>query len=198
MVGFAFMAGYYGLAFVMSIYLQQQRGLSSLQTGLLFVPMMLAGATLTPFSARLAERVGPRNLVGLGMILITAGLTILAVAATGAANGVISMLMVIVGVGGPLVMPPVTAVVLNTVSTEQAGTASGVFNTSRQLGGALAVAVFGAFLGDTATITSGVTISLLIAAGTAATAAAISQCLKPPGLVTAAGAPASVRAQRPR
>ena len=197
-VGFAFMAGYYGLPFVMSIYLQQQRGLSSLQTGLLFVPMMLAGATLTPFSARLAERVGARNLVGIGMLLITAGLTILAVAATGAANGVISMLMVIVGVGGPLVMPPVTAVVLNTVSTEQAGTASGVFNTSRQLGGALAVAVFGAFLGDTATITSGVTISLLIAAGTAATAAAISQCLKPPGLVTAAGAPASVRAQRPR
>ncbi len=51
-VGFAFMVGYYGLPFVMSLYLQQLRGLSSLSTGLAFLPMMLIGAALTPFSAR--------------------------------------------------------------------------------------------------------------------------------------------------
>ena len=58
-VGFAFIVGYYGLPFVMSLYLQQLRGLSPLATGLAFLPMMLVGAALTPFSARLAERWAP-------------------------------------------------------------------------------------------------------------------------------------------
>jgi MFS transporter, DHA2 family, methylenomycin A resistance protein len=56
-VGFAFIVGYYGLPFVMSLFLQL-RGLSPLATGLAFLPMMLVGAVLTPISARLAERLG--------------------------------------------------------------------------------------------------------------------------------------------
>ena len=59
-VGFAFVVGYYGLPFVMSLYLQQTHGLSAFQTGLVFLPMMLIGAVLTPFSARIAERFGAR------------------------------------------------------------------------------------------------------------------------------------------
>jgi EmrB/QacA subfamily drug resistance transporter len=58
--GFAFMTGYYGLPFVMSLYLQELRGLSALRTGLVFLPMMLAGGALTPFIARLGERFGSR------------------------------------------------------------------------------------------------------------------------------------------
>jgi hypothetical protein len=49
-------------------------------------------------------------------------------------------MMILVGLSGPLIMPPVTGVMLNSVSDHQAGVASGVFNTSRQLGGAMAVA----------------------------------------------------------
>src|SRR5262249_33995378 len=52
-VGFAFIVGYYGLPFVMSLYLQQQREASSLGTGVAFLPMMLIGVVLTPFSARI-------------------------------------------------------------------------------------------------------------------------------------------------
>jgi MFS transporter, DHA2 family, methylenomycin A resistance protein len=66
-VGFAFMTGYYGLPFVMSPWLQQLRGLSPLATGMAFVPMMVIGAALTPFSARLAERLGARVLVTGGL-----------------------------------------------------------------------------------------------------------------------------------
>ncbi len=47
-VGFAFIVGYYGLPFVMSLYLQQLRGLSALGTGVVFLPMMLIGAAPTP------------------------------------------------------------------------------------------------------------------------------------------------------
>lgn len=84
----------------------------------------------------------------------------------------LALLMVPVGVAGPLVMPPMIAILLNAVPPARAGTASGVFNTSRQLGGALAVAVFGAVLGSPAGFVHGLRISLLIAAVVALAAAA--------------------------
>jgi EmrB/QacA subfamily drug resistance transporter len=180
-VGFAFIVGYYGLPFVMSLYFQQLRGLSSLVTGVAFVPMMLAGAFLTPFSARIAERLGARVLITGGLVLMTAGLVILAVAPSSAPVWALAGLMILVGLAGPLVMPPVTAVLLNSVPEHRAGTASGVFNTSRQVGGALAVAVFGALLANRATFMPGLRTSLLLAGGVTLGAAAASLLLKTSG-----------------
>jgi DHA2 family methylenomycin A resistance protein-like MFS transporter len=83
-------------------------------------------------------------------------------------------------VAGPLVMPPVTAILLNSVPDRQAGTASGVFNTSRQIGGALAVAVFGALLAQQGNFMGGLRTSLLIAAGVALATAATSLLFRSP------------------
>jgi MFS family permease len=127
-VGFAFVVGYYGLPFVMSLYLQQQRGMSSLAAGLVCVPMMLTGAVLTPPSTRIAERVGARITVAAGLAVMAVGL--------------------------------------------------GVFNTSRQIGGALAVVVFGAFL-STGNFLGGLRTSLLIAAAVAISTAVPSLWLRP-------------------
>jgi EmrB/QacA subfamily drug resistance transporter len=178
-VGFAFIVGYYGLPFVMSLYLQQLRGLSPLGTGAAFLPMMLAGAALTPCSARMAEKLGARMLITAGLIFMTAGLAILAVLPSSAPVWALAGLMVLVGLAGPLVMPPLTAVLLNSVPAHRAGTASGVFNTSRQVGGALAVAVFGTLLANRATFLHGVRASLLIAAVVVLGAAAASLLLTP-------------------
>ncbi|HEX8859147.1 MAG TPA: MFS transporter [Actinomycetes bacterium] len=178
-VGFAFVVGYYGLPFVMSLYLQQLRGLSSLATGVAFLPMMVVGALVTPFSARLAERLGARQLIGGGLALMTAGLAALAVVRPATPVWVLAGLMVLVGLAGPLVSPPVTAVLLNSVPGHRAGVASGVFNTSRQVGGALAVAVFGALLAQPAAFTQGLRTSLLLAAGVGLAAAAASRLLQP-------------------
>jgi predicted MFS family arabinose efflux permease len=177
-VGFAFVVGFYGLPFVMSLYLQQVRGLSPLATGVAFLPMMLIGAVLTPFSARIAERLGARQLITSGLVLMTAGLVILAVVPPSTPVPILAALMVLVGLAGPLVMPPVTGVLLNSVPGHRAGTASGVFNTSRQIGGALAVAVFGALLANGATFMAGLRISLLLAAGIALAAASASLLLR--------------------
>jgi EmrB/QacA subfamily drug resistance transporter len=176
-VGFAFVVGFYGLPFVMSLYLQQVRHLSPLETGAAFLPMALIGAVLTPFSARLAERLGFRTLIGGGLAVMAAGLAVIAAAAAAAPTWALALLMVLVGVAGPLVMPPVTAVLLNGVHSGQAGTASGVFNTSRQIGGALAVAVFGALVAHPGTFTSRLRTSLLIAGGVALAAAVTSRLL---------------------
>jgi DHA2 family methylenomycin A resistance protein-like MFS transporter len=76
-------------------------------------------------------------------------------------------------------MPPVTAVLLNAVPPDRAGVASGVFNTSRQVGGALAVAVFGALLAQPAGFLHGFRTSLLIAAAVSLASAAASRLLRP-------------------
>jgi len=178
-VGFAFIVGYYGLPFVMSLYLQQLRGLSPFGTGVAFLPMMLIGAALTPFSARIAERLGARVLITAGLVVMTAGLVILAAVPPSAPVWALAALMALVGLAGPTVMPPVTAVLLNSVPPHRAGTASGVFNTSRQIGGALAVAVFGGLLANHAGFLHGVRASLLIAAVVALAAAAVSVRLTP-------------------
>jgi MFS transporter, DHA2 family, methylenomycin A resistance protein len=178
-VGFAFMIGYYGLPFVMSLYLQQLRDLSPLATGVAFLPMMMIGAALTPFSARIAERLGARVLITGGLLLMTAGLVIIALAPSSAPTWALAAVMILVGLAGPLVMPPVTAVLLNSVPGHRAGVASGVFNTSRQAGGALAVAVFGALLANRAMFMHGVQVSLLLTAAVAVAAGAASLLLKP-------------------
>jgi EmrB/QacA subfamily drug resistance transporter len=161
--GFAFMICYYGLPFVMSLYLQQIRDLSALATGLAFLPMMLIGAAFTPFNGRLIDRFGARSLITAGLLLMSVGLLILGLTPVAAPVWLLSALMMLVGLGGPAVMPPATTALLGAVSPEQAGTASGVLNTGRQLGGALAVAVFGALLAQPSYFGSGMRISLLAA-----------------------------------
>ena len=166
-IGFAFMVGYYGMPFVMSLVLQRH-GLSPLGTGVVFLPMMLAGLVLTPLVPRVVERTGARAVVVTGLALMTLGLVALALVPVTASAGLLAALMVLVGLGGPTVIPPVIAVLLGAVPTHRAGTASGVLNTSRQLGGALAVAVFGALLAGG--FEAGMRVSLLVAAAVAAAA----------------------------
>jgi MFS transporter, DHA2 family, methylenomycin A resistance protein len=70
----------------------------------MFLPMMLIGAALAPFSARVAERLGRKTLITFGLSLMTVGLVVPA----SIPLWVLSALMIPVGLGGPLVMPPVT------------------------------------------------------------------------------------------
>jgi sugar phosphate permease len=123
----------------------------------------------------MAEHLGAKVLVTAGLVSMTAGLAVLAVLPSSTSVWALAALMVLTGLAGPLVMPPLTAVLLNSVPARQAGVASGVFNTSRQVGGALAVAVFGALLAHRANFLPGVRASLLIAAVVTLAAAAVSR-----------------------
>jgi MFS transporter, DHA2 family, methylenomycin A resistance protein len=162
-VGFAFVVGYYGLPFVMSLYLQEVRGLSPLAAGAVFLPMMITGVIGIPFTARAAKRVGASLLITAGLGAMAIGLILLAVV-PGAPVWVLAVVMIFAGLAGPTVTGPMTGLLLNAVPQHQAGTASGVYNTSRQVGGALAVAVFGAMLASRGTFLEGLRASLLIAA----------------------------------
>ena len=176
-VGFCYMVGYFGLPFVMNLFVQQQRHLSPFESGLLFVPMMVAGAILTPFIARLSERFGARTLVVAGMALLGVGMLVLAWCAAGASVVLLAAVMILIGIAGPLVIPTITALLLSSFDTARAGTVSGIFNTSRQIGGALAVAVFGGLLASSGTFEAGVAQSFAIAAALCAVAALVALLL---------------------
>ncbi|MGH3304837.1 MAG: MFS transporter [Streptosporangiaceae bacterium] len=177
--GFAFMVGYYGLPFVMSLYFQQLRGLSALDCGVAFLPMMLIGAALTPFIARLTVRFGARRLVITGLLAMMCGLIAIGLMPASTPVVAFSLLMVLVGLAGPFVMPPIMALLLGAVPSRRAGVASGVFNTARRVGGALAIALFGALLANRASFVHGLRISVLIAAAVALITAAVALLLSP-------------------
>jgi DHA2 family methylenomycin A resistance protein-like MFS transporter len=186
LAGFAFMVGFFGLPFIASLYLQEMRGLSALATGAMFLPMVLAGLILSPPAPRIFERLGRRTTLVGGLGMLTAGLVAMAFLPTGVPLWVYSAAMVLVGVTGPLITPPASALLLDAVPAHQAGTASGVFNTARQVGGALGVAVFGGLLAHRDSFTAGMTQSFLIAAAVTATAAVVATRLR-----HTAGAPAT-------
>ena len=162
--GFAFTVGFYGLVFLLSLYFQQVRGLSPAETGLAFVPMTALTGVLTLVAPRIAARFGPRVPMATGQLLQAAGLLGLCLAVAGAPVWLVAGLTVLVGLGSSLAVPTLTALLLGSVPAERAGTASGVLNTCRQLGGALAVAVFGALVAEPETFLPGMQASLAIAA----------------------------------
>jgi DHA2 family methylenomycin A resistance protein-like MFS transporter len=174
---FAFTVGFYGMVFLLSLYFQQLRGLSTLGTGLAFVPVATAAATVSLFSPRVAERFGPRAPIAAGLLFIAAGLLAVRGAAAGAQTWLLAVLMIPIGFGGGLAVPSLTTLLLDSVPAERAGTAGGVLNTCRQLGGALAVAVFGALVSHRASFLHGLQVSLLTAALLALAIAAASLLL---------------------
>src|SRR5581483_3821735 len=82
--GFAFVIGFYGLVFLLSLYLQEVRGLSPAATGLTFLPMTGLSAFVNPLSARLAARFGPRVPIATGLFLMALALLGLVITTEGA------------------------------------------------------------------------------------------------------------------
>jgi DHA2 family methylenomycin A resistance protein-like MFS transporter len=163
-VGFSFMAGWFGTVFFVSLYLQQQLGLPPLLAGLVFLPSAIAAMAGNLTSGAITNRWGPRVPVVSGLLLMVVGLTILVITAPLGSPWLTAFVLVLIGPGGSIAMPAITSVVLDSVPAEQAGTASAVFNTFRQVGGAVAIAVFGAILAGAASFVTGLQISLTIAA----------------------------------
>lgn len=161
-VGFAFMIGNYGNVFVTSLLLQQHLDLPPLQAGLLFLPSAAFAVVGNLGSGHVANRFGPRVPIVAGQLLMVAGFAGMLLAADTGSPWLIALLLVPIGAGGALAMPQVTAVVLDGVAPERSGTASAVFNTFRQVGGAVAIAVFGAFIADPGTFVAGARTSFAV------------------------------------
>lgn len=174
---FVTMAGFYGVVFVQSLYFQDVRSASPLETGLLFLPMTALVAILNPLAAKTAIRYGSRVPIIGGQVLMVLGLLGLAFAPVDLPLWAVALLMVPVGVGGSFTVPPLTSLLLDAVPAPRAGTASGVLNTARQVGGSMGVAASGAVIAHMAGFMPGLRFSLAALAVLVTLTAALSLLL---------------------
>jgi DHA2 family methylenomycin A resistance protein-like MFS transporter len=120
-VGFAFMVGWFGTVFVGSLFLQQHLGLSPLLAGLAFLPSALFSVVGNLISGPVTIRFGTRVPVVVGLLSMVVGLTAMAVTAPLGSPVLVALLVVPIGAGGSLAMPPTTGLVLASVSPERPG-----------------------------------------------------------------------------
>ena len=135
---------YYGMVFVLSLYLQRVRGYSPLQAGLAFLPLTGGFLVSNVASGWAVGRFGVRVPMIVGAVIAALGYGLLhrVDAATPLSALLLPFLLIPSGMG--LAVPAMTTAVLASTEAKRAGTASAVLNTARQAGGAVGVAAFGA------------------------------------------------------
>ena len=137
-------AGMFGMFFLGSLYLRQIVHYDPLQIGLAFLPVAVIMGTLSVrYTDRLALRFGARPTMLTGLALIAAGLALFAVAPAsgGAYLPHIFPVAVLVGAGSGLCFPALMTLAMSGATAEDAGLASGLVNTTGQIGGAVGLAV---------------------------------------------------------
>jgi MFS family permease len=136
-------AGMFGMFFLGALYLRDVRGYDALQIGLAFLPVSLTMGTLSiRFSERLVTRFGARALVAPGLVLIALALVLFAQVPTQGSYFVHLMpSMLLLGIGAGICFPALMNLAMSGVEPRDAGLASGLVNTTAQVGGALGLAV---------------------------------------------------------
>jgi EmrB/QacA subfamily drug resistance transporter len=136
-------AGMFGMFFLGALYLQRVLGFTSLEVGLAFLPVTAIIGTLSlGFSAKLNMRFGPRATLLPGLVSIVAGLLLFSrIGVDGSYASEVLPAMVLIGTGAGLSFPSVMSLAMSGVERSDAGLASGLVNTTLQVGGAIGLAV---------------------------------------------------------
>jgi EmrB/QacA subfamily drug resistance transporter len=139
--------GMLSLFLPLTIYLQSVRGFSALTAGLTFAPMSLTSMVVAPFAGRLADKIGGKYILLTGISLFTIGFGLVTYVA-GPDSTWLTFLVpaIIAGAGMGMTFAPMTTVAMRNISPQMSGAASGILNTTRQLGAAIGSAVVGALL----------------------------------------------------
>ena len=136
-------AGMFGMFFLGSLYLERILGYDALQIGLAFLPVTIVMGTLSVrYSEPLITRFGARTLLFPGLTLVTAGLVLFTQApADGSYALHVLPVMILLGTGIGVCFPALMTIAMSGATKSDAGLASGLVNTSAQVGGALGLAV---------------------------------------------------------
>lgn len=187
-----FSASLFPMWFVSSLYLQQVLGLSPLSTGLIFLPMALTIMLVARSAGHLVTRFGVRSVLGGGLVMMTGGMLLFSrIGPSGSAIVYVMVPGILTAAGIGMSIVPSTIAATQGANEGQAGLASGLVNTSRQVGGGLGLAVLitlatqrttgliGANHGVPQALTEGFQLAYLIGAGLAAVAAILTFALIP-------------------
>jgi EmrB/QacA subfamily drug resistance transporter len=178
-------AGLFGLFFFLSLFLQQVNGYSPLKAGFAFLPAGLSTMAGAIVGTRIVTRLGTRRQLVIGPLLAAAGLAWLSQLSPG--DGYFSHVfapLTLAGIGFGLSFVPMTIAATADVPAHEAGLASGLINTSRQVGGAIGLAVMATVAAGASSPTAGYDRAFSITAVAVAIGAALALLL--PGKPAAA------------
>jgi len=144
-ITFTFMA-LMGTIFVLTQYLQSVHGFSPLKAGAVLIPMSAVMMVLAPTSARIVERIGTKLVLGSGLIVVSVALSLMSLFTVGTSTPMIILTTMLMGAGMANVMAPATESIMGSLPREKAGVGSAVNDTTRQVGGAVGVALIGSLM----------------------------------------------------
>ena len=132
-----------GVLFFLTQYLQGVLGLSAMETGIRFVPLAIGVIASAPVGAKLTGRFGAKIATAFGLLVTALSLALLATVQVASGDLLIGSVLAIAGFGLGVAMTPATDAIMGALPKEQAGVGSAVNDTTREIGGAIGVAVLG-------------------------------------------------------
>ena len=141
-VGLLTGASLFSMFFFISLYMQNVLGYSAIKAGLSYLPLAVSIILAAGAASQLVTRVGFKPVLATGMVLVSAGLVWFSqISVDGSYLGDILLPSLLAGIGLGLAFVPQTIAAMSGVADREAGLASGLINTSQQIGGALGLAV---------------------------------------------------------
>ncbi len=143
-VAFTLAASIFAMFLYLTLYIQDSLGYGPLAAGIRFLPLTLLSFIVAPIAGRLTVRVQSRYLLGVGMLIITAGLWLMSRTQPDSTWTVLLPGFIACGIGVGTVNPVLASGAVSVVQPQRSGMASGANNTFRQVGIATGIAVLGA------------------------------------------------------
>ena len=135
-------AALFGMFFFVTLYLQQVLGYSALKTGLAYLPLSLTIIGASALASRSVNRFGPKSVLVAGLFVATAGFVLLSrISGHGDYTSHVLPAMIVLGAGLGTSFVPITIAATNGVAVGDSGLASGLLNTTQQVGGSLGLAI---------------------------------------------------------
>jgi EmrB/QacA subfamily drug resistance transporter len=141
-ISFAMLA----MFFFIALYMQNIKGYTPLEAGVRFLPSTAVIILAGPIAGRLTDRVGPKPLMTLGLLIVSASLFWQGHLTPDTSYSFLVGAFILMGLGMGLVMSPMSTAAMNAVEPAKAGVASGILSMSRMVGGTFGVAAMGALV----------------------------------------------------
>jgi EmrB/QacA subfamily drug resistance transporter len=144
LIAFVVTFAMFSMFFFIALYMQNILGYGALSAGLKFLPATVLIVIISPLSGRLADRVGSRLPIVVGLSLLALSLFLMSELKVDSTFSALLIPFALMGAGMGLTMSPMSTAAMNAVDVTKAGVASGILSMSRMVGGSFGVAAIGA------------------------------------------------------
>jgi len=143
---FVFGIGFFGSTFLLPLYLQNSLGYTAFQAGMVFLPLGIVQAFVSPLAGRLTDKINPKIMVMIGVLLLSWSLYAYGFFSLQTESSQIQIPLLVRALGLGLIFTPLSTVSLLNIPKHKIAQASGLFNTIRQIGGSFGVSLLGSLL----------------------------------------------------